>query len=103
LSMGIEEKKRGEAGYDPCVKYDYIYRCLVHNMNYVTELADLDSTIDETTWGFSGFFGDAGWRLMNKPKSKGGVVSCLNKCLLDISFCLRLTYCAKRRSKLNCH
>jgi hypothetical protein len=40
LSMGIEEKKRGEAGYDPCVKYDYIYRCLVHNMNYVTELAD---------------------------------------------------------------
>ena len=36
LSMGIEEKKRGEAGYDPCVKYDYIYRCLVHNMNYLT-------------------------------------------------------------------
>jgi hypothetical protein len=24
LSMGIEEKKRGEAGYDPCVKYDYL-------------------------------------------------------------------------------
>ena len=101
--MGIEEKKRGEAGYDPCVKYDYIYHCLVHNMNYVKELADLDSTIDETTWGFSGFSGDAGGRLMNKPKSKGDVVSCLNKCLLDISFCLRLTCCAKRRSKFDCH
>lgn len=103
LSMGIEEKKRGEAGYDPCVKYDYIYRCLVHNMNYVTELADLDSTIDETTWGFSGFSGDAGGRLMNKPKSKGDVMSCLNKCLLDISFCLRLICCAKRRSKFDYH
>ena len=82
LSMGIEEKKRGEAGYDPCVKYDYIYRCLVHNMNYLTEFADLDGTIDETTWGFSGFSGDAGGRLMNKPKSKGDVVYCLNKCLI---------------------
>jgi hypothetical protein len=82
LSMGIEEKKRGEAGYDPCVKYDYIYRCLVHNMNYLTEFADLDGTIDETTWGFSGFSGDAGGRLMNKPKSKGDVVYCLKKCLI---------------------
>lgn len=91
LSMGMEEKKRGDVGYDPCVKYDYIYRCLVHNMNYVTEFADLDNTIDETTWGFSGYSGDAGWRLMNKPKSKGDVMSCLNKCLLHVSFCLRLT------------
>jgi hypothetical protein len=72
-------------------------------MNYVTERADLDSTIDETTWGFCGFSGDAGWRLMNKPKSKGDVVSCFNKFLLDITFCLRLTFCAKRRSKLDCH
>ncbi len=96
LSMGMEEKKRGEAGYDPCVKYDYIYRCLVHNMNYVTEHAGLGGTMDETTWGFSGFSGDAGGRLMNKPKSKGDAVSCFNKSLLGISFCLRLTYCAKK-------
>jgi len=71
LSMGIEEKKRGTVGYDPCVKYDYIYCCLIHNMNYVTQNADLDITIDETTWGFSGYSGDAGGRLMNKPVSKG--------------------------------
>ena len=55
-------------------------------MNYLTEFADLDGTIDETTWGFSGFSGDAGGRLMNKPKSKGDVVSCLNKCLLVFHF-----------------
>ena len=76
LIMEIEEKKRGDAGYDPCVKYDYIYRCLVHNMNYVTECANLDSTIDETTWEFSGLSSNVEWRLMNKPKSKGDVMSC---------------------------
>ncbi len=86
LSMGMEEKKRGEDGYNPCVKYDYIYRCLVHNMNYVTERADLDSKIDETNWGFSGYSGNAGWRLLNKPKSKGDVMSCYNKCSLNMSF-----------------
>ena len=40
-------------------------------MNYVTAKADLDCTVDETTWGFSGYSGDAGGRLMNKPVSKG--------------------------------
>jgi hypothetical protein len=69
--MGFEEKKPGTEGYDPCAKYDYIYRCLIHNMAYVTDRADLDCTIDETTWGFAGYSGDAGGRLMNKPVSKG--------------------------------
>jgi hypothetical protein len=73
--MGIEEKKRGKDGYNPCVKYDYIYRCLVHNMNYATKHANLDCTIDKTTWGFSGYSRDAGRRLMNKLKSKGNVDS----------------------------
>jgi hypothetical protein len=67
LSVGLLEKPRGTTGYDPCVKYDYIWRCLVHNMNYVTAQADLDCTIDETTWGFSGYSGKAGSRLKNKP------------------------------------
>ncbi len=71
LCNGIKEKRRGEAGYDPCAKYDYIWKCLIHNMNYVTDRADLDCTIDETTWGFSGYSGEAGGRLVNKPVSKG--------------------------------
>jgi hypothetical protein len=84
--MGMEERKSGEDGYDPCIKYDYIYHCLVHNMNYATEHTDLDGTIDETTWGFSGYSGDAGGRLMNKPQSKGDVMYCLNKCSLKMPF-----------------
>ncbi len=71
LSMGIKEKRRGLPGYTPCVKYDYIYCCLVHIIDYTTKYADRNSKIDETTWGFSGYSGDAGWRLLNKPKSKG--------------------------------
>jgi hypothetical protein len=40
-------------------------------MNYCTAEADLDQTIDESTWGFAGFSGEAGGRLMNKPVKKG--------------------------------
>jgi hypothetical protein len=75
LSVGILETPKGSHGYDPCQKYDYIWRCLIHNMNYITAKADLDCTVDETTWGFSGYSGDAGGRLMNKPVSKGKYLS----------------------------
>ncbi len=59
-------------GYDLCVKYDFIFKCLVHNMNYLTLHADLDRTIDETTWAFGGYCGDAGSCLRDKKVSKGG-------------------------------
>ena len=49
-----------------------IYKCLVHNMNYLTLRADSDGTIDETTWGFGGYGGEAVGRLMNKKATKGG-------------------------------
>ncbi len=50
-------------------------------MNYFTLRADLDGTIDETTWGFGGFSGECGGQLMNKPVPKGGQVVML----LDIN------------------
>jgi hypothetical protein len=71
LNMNYEERPRGSDGYDPCTKFDYIFKCLVHNMNNVTARADLDQTIDESTWGFAGFSAEAGGRLLNKPVSKG--------------------------------
>ena len=74
LNNNYVEKKKGEEGYDPCSKFDHVYKCLVHNMNYVTRRADLDGTVDETTWGFGGFMGDCGQRLINKPVSKGGQI-----------------------------
>ena len=71
LNDNVASPKRGMEGYDPASKYDHIYKTMCHNMNYVTDKADLDCGIDESTWGFSGYCGDAGWRLKNKPKAKG--------------------------------
>ena len=71
LNQNMMAPKRGMKGYDPASKYDHVYRALVHNMNYVTKTADSDCGIDESTWGFSGYCGDSGWHLKNKPKNKG--------------------------------
>lgn len=71
LNFNHEEAKRGTPEYDPCAKYDYIVKTLIHNMNYCTAAADLDQTIDESTWPFAGYSGEAGGRLINKPVSKG--------------------------------
>ncbi len=39
-------------------------------MNYVTRSADMDGTIDESTWGFGGYMGECGGRLMGKKVPK---------------------------------
>jgi hypothetical protein len=50
-------------------------------MNYVTKTADLDGTIDESTWGFGGYMADCGGRLINKPVSRGKLLV-TNSCSL---------------------
>ena len=52
-------------------------------MNYVTGKSEEDCGVDESTWGFSGFCGDAGWRLKNKPKSKGEYTTMKNIFLMN--------------------
>ena len=56
LNNNMTEPERGQDGYDPCSKYDHIYKAVCHNMNFVTKHADLDFGIDESTWGFSGYY-----------------------------------------------
>jgi hypothetical protein len=67
--------QRGEPNYDPAYKYDLIYRTIIHNCNAITKFADENQTVDETTWGFSGY-GEAGsgiqGRLRAKKVPKGG-------------------------------
>ena len=72
LNNNFTATPRGVDGYDPCEKYDFVYKILLHNMNYVTLRADLDGTIDETTWGFCGYCGEVGGRLLSKKIPKGG-------------------------------
>ena len=42
--------KRGDYDFDPTYKYYYIFKCIINNVNYVTKYAELDATIDETTF-----------------------------------------------------
>jgi hypothetical protein len=46
-------------------------------MNYLTKKADEDGTIDETTWGFSGYGTEATYRMQGKKKDKGGQTTLL--------------------------
>ena len=46
LSNNLLSKPNGMERYDPCVKYDFIYKCLVHNMNYLTLHGNSDGTTD---------------------------------------------------------
>jgi hypothetical protein len=71
LNNNSSEAKRGTKDYNPCAKYDNIFKVLTHNVNYCCKSADLDPAMDESTWGFGGYMGEAGWRLMNKPFPKG--------------------------------
>ena len=42
--------KRGQSGYNPTYKYNYIFKTIIHYINYLTEKAELDATIDETSF-----------------------------------------------------
>ncbi len=64
---------KGHLDYNPCAKYDYILKTLCHNMNVISEKADDDQCLDETTWAFSGYAGEAGCRVIGKPAvTRGG-------------------------------
>ena len=47
--------KRGQEGYDPAYKYDYLFKTVVHNVNAITKEADLDLCVDETTCAHQGY------------------------------------------------
>jgi hypothetical protein len=72
LNNNLADPKREMENYDPYGKYDFIYKAMVHNMNYVTKRADSDGTMDESSWGFGGFMAECGGRLIQKKVPKGG-------------------------------
>jgi hypothetical protein len=48
------KKKKGEDGYDPAYKYDYIFDTIVHNVNALTLYAGLDLVGDEMSHAHQG-------------------------------------------------
>ena len=47
--------KRGQPHYDPCYKYDLIFRAVVMNTISLSGKGELDLTGNETSWGHQGF------------------------------------------------
>jgi hypothetical protein len=86
LNNNDTSPKRGELGYDPCYKYDLIFKTIIKNVIFLTKRGKLDLTGNETSWAHMGF-GEAQsgnlTRIQNKPGvSKGGqlaIVSATNR------------------------
>ena len=50
LNNNLADPKRGMDDYNPCGKHDYIYKVMVHNMNYATKQAiSGDGTMDASS------------------------------------------------------
>jgi hypothetical protein len=64
--------KKGEEGYNPGYKFDYIFKCIINNINELSHSSDLDLCGDETTWAHNGF-GEAGTGLLTRVMGKPGV------------------------------
>eukprot|EP00957_Ditylum_brightwellii_P069144 5250724-Ditylum_brightwellii.AAC.1 len=55
LNINKDCPQQGNPGYDPCAKYDFLYRVLVDNMNSITEVGSLKQCVDKTSWLHMGF------------------------------------------------
>ena len=69
-------KNKDSVDYNPTYKYNYIFKCIINNVNYLSMDADIDCTIDETTFATASP-GESGagitYRIVGKPNvSKGG-------------------------------
>ena len=72
LNNNDKSKEKGEVGYNPCYKYDLIYRTIVDNVIAITREGELDLTGDETTWGFQGY-GEKGAKVVQRVSNKPGI------------------------------
>jgi hypothetical protein len=66
LNLNVTSTKRGEPGYDPGYKYDYIYKTIINSTIFFTKEADLDLCGDETSWAHGGY-----------GESNSGIVFCV--------------------------
>jgi hypothetical protein len=88
--------KKGEDGYNPAYKFDYIYKCIISNINALLHSSDLDLCGDKTTWAHNGF-GEAGTGLLGRVMGKPGVTKGGQIVLLSDA------YRNRPRAYLHCH
>jgi hypothetical protein len=71
--------KKGKEGYNPGYKFDYIFKCIINNINKVSYSSDLDLCGDETTWAHNGC-GEAGTGLLTQVMGKPGATKGATLC-----------------------
>ena len=72
--------KKGQDGYNPSYKFDYIRWCLIHNINFIKKQDELDIYGDETSWSMASYdearYGITVW-ISNKPGTIKGLYTVL--------------------------
>lgn len=85
--------KRGQPGYDPSYKYDFIFDAIVSNCNEMTKYADDDLCADETSCAHSGY-GEAGSDILTRRKGKPGLTRGLQTVMVfDVNRMRPRAYC----------
>jgi hypothetical protein len=64
--------QKGDEGYNPGYKFDYIFKCIINDINELSHSSDPNLCGDETTWVHNGF-GEAGTGLLTRVMGKPGV------------------------------
>jgi hypothetical protein len=75
LSHNARATKRGQSGYYPAYKYDYIYGGEINNTNLFIKEADFDFYREKTSWDHGGY-GESNsgivFRVIGKPQVTHG-------------------------------
>ena len=65
-------KNKGQGGCNPIYKFDYILKCLIHNINFLTKQSKLDIYGDDRIWATESY-GEAGSGLTGIIANKPGI------------------------------
>ena len=67
-------KNKGQDGYKPSYKFDYIWHCLIQKVNFITTRVKLDIYGDETSWATASY-GETGDGLTGRIYNKPGIMN----------------------------
>ena len=99
ISNNDTETRKVQDGYNPSYKFDYIWRCVIHNVNFITNNSKLDICGDETRWSTASY-GEAGAGITGLIDNKTGITNGGQKVLVSDIHSVRM--CAySHRHKLH--
>ena len=88
LCNNNKETKKGQEGYSPSYKFDYMWRCLIYNINFLPKHVELDICGDETCWATASY-GEAGAGLTFQMTNKPGITKGGHPVLVSDIHCIR--------------